>query len=473
MPAPPASPGICFIITGPGLTNILTPVGQAYSDSVPMLVVASTLDVGDAAQGRGRLHEMQDQRGAAATVTRKASTAYTARDTRDLIAEAFAAFASDRPRPTYIEVPIDVLSSPAGDGWSARTAAAMPSPRGEDIDAAVALLDKAKAPVIIAGGGARHAGDAIARIAEATGAVILTTNAGKGAVPESHPLSAGAILPFRGASKIVMDADVVLAAGTEVSETDLWYQSFNIANPMIRIDIDAGSLARPYPAAVAIRADANESLARIADGLAGGPDTTAAKATVADLKAQHLADDDDERKVLRPVLDTIRAALPADTVVATDMTLIAYSGNEIFPVEQPDCWLHPVGFGTLGYALPAAIGAKVGVGDRPVPPSPATTASSTPSTSWPPPPNSASRCRSCCGTTTCSAPSTRTWSTRASSPTPSPRPTRISRPSLKPSTAPAPARRADRAGTGDRTGPCCRSPDAHRDDARNGERVKR
>ncbi|MGI9464972.1 MAG: thiamine pyrophosphate-dependent enzyme, partial [Aestuariivirgaceae bacterium] len=79
-----------------------------------------------------------------------------------------------------------------------------------------------------------------------------------------------------------------------------------------------------------------------------------------------LASDSDNRGVLRPVLETIRAALPADTIIATDMTLIAYAGNEIFPVENPSCWLHPVGFGTLGYALPAAIGAKVGVGDRPV-----------------------------------------------------------------------------------------------------------
>ncbi|NNE22208.1 MAG: decarboxylase, partial [Rhizobiales bacterium] len=151
-------PGVCFIITGPGLTNIMTPLGQAYSDSVSMLVLASTLDVGDAAQGRGRLHEMQDQRGAAATVTQSAATAYTARDARDLIAEAFGKFASERPRPCYIEVPIDVMSSPAGDGWTARTVPSAPAPRREDIDAAVGLLKDAKAPVIIAGGGARNAG---------------------------------------------------------------------------------------------------------------------------------------------------------------------------------------------------------------------------------------------------------------------------------------------------------------------------
>ena len=113
-------PGVCFTITGPGLTNILTPMGQAYSDSVPMLVISSTLDVKDAGQGRGRLHEMRSQLDAAASVSQVASVCYTARDVQDRLAEAFALFASARPRPVYIEIPLDVLKYPAGDGWTAR-----------------------------------------------------------------------------------------------------------------------------------------------------------------------------------------------------------------------------------------------------------------------------------------------------------------------------------------------------------------
>ncbi len=360
-------PGVCFVITGPGLTNLMTPLGQAYSDSVPVLALASTLDVADAAQGRGRLHEMQDQRGAAATVCASAATAYTATDARDLIAEAFCAFSSERQRPYYVEIPIDVLDSPAGDGWTARPLAFAPNPRAEQINQAVQLLSGAKQPVIIAGGGARHAGDALISIAHATGAVIFTTVAGKGAVPEAHPLNAGAVLPQPAAKDIVMQADVVLAAGTELSETDLWYQRFDTANPLIRIDLDAGSLARPYPATVAIKSDAGASLTQIADALpAGEVDLKAVAQKVTDLAQRIRAADDDDRAVQRPVLETIRAALPSDTVITSDMTLIAYAGNELFPVEHPSCWLHPIGFGTLGYALPAAIGAKAGVGDRPV-----------------------------------------------------------------------------------------------------------
>ena len=92
-------PGVCFTITGPGLTNIMTPMGQAWSDSSPVLVISSALDIADSAQGRGRLHEMIDQHGAARTITSLAMRAYTPKDVRDGIAQAFAAFAARAPAP--------------------------------------------------------------------------------------------------------------------------------------------------------------------------------------------------------------------------------------------------------------------------------------------------------------------------------------------------------------------------------------
>ena len=124
-------PGVCFTITGPGLTNILTPLGQAWSDSSNVLVISSALDIKDSAQGRGRLHEMIDQRGAAAAVTSLHMRAYTPKDVRDAVARAFADFASQRPRPAYLEIPLDLLKEPAGEGWVARGLARHPlSPAG-------------------------------------------------------------------------------------------------------------------------------------------------------------------------------------------------------------------------------------------------------------------------------------------------------------------------------------------------------
>jgi 5-guanidino-2-oxopentanoate decarboxylase len=114
-------PGVCFTITGPGLLNILTPMGQAWSDSSNILVVSSALDIGDSAQGRGRLHEMIGQHDAAKSVTSLAMRAYTPLDVQDGLARAFSHFASARPRPAYLEIPLDLFSQSCGPGWKAKT----------------------------------------------------------------------------------------------------------------------------------------------------------------------------------------------------------------------------------------------------------------------------------------------------------------------------------------------------------------
>ena len=351
-------PGVCFTITGPGLLNILTPLGQAWSDSSNVLVISSALDIKDAAQGRGRLHEMLDQRGAAATVTNLAMRAYTPRDVRDCIARAFANFASARPRPAYLEIPLDLLKEPAGEVWTARTLPHVASPSAAGITAAVNKLSAAKRPVIILGGGALHAGGAAIAIAEKLKAPILTTTAGKGAVRADHPLCVGYRLARPEAQSLLMSSDAILCAGSELSETDFWSSDVLIENNLIRIDIDPASLARPHQAEIAILGDANLALVAIASQVTERKGFASA--------AIGTGEPDALRAMLAKVLAVIREALPEETVITSDMTQIAYAANEIFPVQRPRTWLHPVGFGTLGFALPAGIGAKFGVGQTPV-----------------------------------------------------------------------------------------------------------
>lgn len=350
-------PGICFTITGPGLTNILTPLGQAWSDSSNVFVISSALDIKDSAQGRGRLHEMISQFNAASAVTATAMRAYTPKDIQDSVGRAFSGFASARPRPAYLEIPLDLLSDPAGPGWQARKCATRPTHQAGDIDVAVRMLTQAKSPAIILGGGALDGGAAAVRLAEALGAPILTTTAGKGAVPAGHPLCWGYRLGQPAVQELLRSSDCVLAAGTELSETDFWNSNLLLDN-LIRIDIDPASLARPHGARHAILADAAPALAAIAAGLKGA--ATVRPRDVPEPEETPL------RRMLARVLKVVRESLPEDTVIASDMTQIAYAANEIFPVSQPRTWLHPVGFGTLGFALPVAIGAKFAVGTKPV-----------------------------------------------------------------------------------------------------------
>ncbi len=151
-------PGVCFTITGPGLTNIMTPLGQAWSDSSAILVISSALDIVDGPQGRGRLHEMRKQREAAASVVELNMVAYTPADVRDLIAQALSLFAGSRPRPAYLELPLDLLKQPAGPGWVTRGLPRRPTASADLCRQAARLLASASSPLMIIGGGAMDAG---------------------------------------------------------------------------------------------------------------------------------------------------------------------------------------------------------------------------------------------------------------------------------------------------------------------------
>ncbi len=349
--------GICFTISGPGVTNILTPMGQAWSDSSNVLVISTALDVAYAAQGRGRLHEMISQFDAAKATTQFASRAYTAQDVQNAFAASFAQFASARPRPAYIEIPLDVLSQPAGSGWNAAGLPSRPQANDMAVNAAITKINAAKKPCILLGGGAHGAGASALHIAESCQAPILTTVAGKGNVPTNHPLVWGSYLAQPDIQKFLLESDCVLVVGSELSETDFWNLDFTISQNLIRIDIDPASLARPHSAEIAILGDAATTLAKIAKGV---------KSRTAHAPPAPNAQDNELRITLKKILDVIREALPPETVVCSDMTQIAYAANEIFPMYNPRTWIHPSGFGTLGFALPAAIGAKFGVGEKPV-----------------------------------------------------------------------------------------------------------
>ena len=199
-------------------------------------------------------------------------------------------------------------------------------------------------------------------------AVILTTISGKGIVASDHPLCLGTRLSQDKIRETLRRADVILAVGTEISETDLWETKITIPGKVIRIDIDPASLVRPHAAALPILADAATALAALAAALSERgkrPGNPKARPFIRDHLAGEPEGEDRLRADLRIVLDKIRQALPRETVIASDMTQIAYAANEIFPMDLPRRWLHPAGFGTLGYALPAAIGARAGRPDLP------------------------------------------------------------------------------------------------------------
>ena len=240
-----------------------------------------------------------------------------------------------------------------------------PSPSADAIGEATRLLQQASRPVIIAGGGSIACGEALERFAAALGAPVVLTNAAKGVMAADHPLCLGATLSLAPVLALIGSADVVVALGTELAETDSWVDRLPLSSALIRIDIDAMAVQRDYPASVALVGDAGHALAALNESIGNNSraithaelDAVRRKCTQAmsPLSRTHMN-----------VLEAMRGALPDDAIVVTDMTQIAYTGNTHYACSRPRSWFHPNGYGTLGYALPAAIGARLGAPERAV-----------------------------------------------------------------------------------------------------------
>ena len=363
-------PAAAFVISGPGLTNILTAAAQAYSDSVPLLVIASAPARASFTKQWGVLHELRDQAGLAAGVFGIARSACSAEDVRDHLRLCLASFRTGRPRPAYLEIPLDVLAESTAlpaERFETGSVPLQPQAGTEQIDAAVRVLALAARPLIIAGGGARHAGAELHRLADMLDCPLMTTAAGKGVLAESHPANFGTSLPYAPAQRLILDADAVLAVGTEMGETDLYFATkLSLGGVLIRIDVDQAKLSDQYGADVRLWSDARHALHAINQALACRSQEAAAPsrwrtalAGAAALRAEIEGGLDGKTRAQWSALRAIKAALPRDGVVFSDMTQIAYFGNYAYPVETPGLWFHPSGYGTLGFAMPAALGAKI------------------------------------------------------------------------------------------------------------------
>ncbi|WP_296418497.1 thiamine pyrophosphate-binding protein [Pseudooctadecabacter sp.] len=368
-------PGVCYVITGPGVLNALTPLGQAYSDSVPVLMVASCLD--ETAATRGQLHQMRDQEGAAATVTDWSDTAQTPQAAYALIDRALQDMATNRPRPKALHVPIAQLEAEAAPDWPAKPflGPRPVEPEPDWITYTAQEVAQAKRPLFIFGGGARDAAVApvgqgqptpVQALLARSGAAAFTTFAGRGIVPADYPLLLGSYLSRPEAEGLIGSADLVIAIGTELAEVDLWRDQLGHSGRLIRVDIDAEPLASNLPGQTPIRSDATRFVQALTDALGdGAPQTGWTQAEAADFRARMRSAVSAERPGLLGVIDAVQAAMPTDAMIYSDMCQLAYAAKEVWNMDRPGHWHHPYGFGTLGYALPAGIGGAVARPDGP------------------------------------------------------------------------------------------------------------
>jgi acetolactate synthase-1/2/3 large subunit len=364
-------PGVCFTITGPGLSNIATALGQAYADSIPVLVISSENRTGEIGTGRGFLHEMPEQLGLAARVTAMSKRLAQPAELPQLLAQAFVCMTGGRPRPAYLEIPRDLMTADAS-----AFPAAVPAPRAPRPSAPAAMIAEAArqlrdaaAPLILAGGGALRAAAPLRQLAERLDApVVMTVNA-RGLLPPDHPLCVPVSPSLETVRRLIAAADLVLAVGTELGPTD--YDMYGLSEfpqprHLIRIDIDAEQLDRNAHAHLALRADAAPALEALLALELGPARPGTAAAQVRNVRGEALAELTPAMRRQLDFLDVIRDTLPQGILVG-DSTQPVYAGNLGFAAATPGSWFNSAtGFGTLGYALPAATGAGLAAPERPV-----------------------------------------------------------------------------------------------------------
>ncbi len=355
-------PGVCTLITGPGVTNATTGIGQAYADSVPMLVISSANDRPSLGKGWGRLHETSDLCAITRPLTEFSAMVHHPDELPELIAKAFTVFCSQRPRPVHIAIPIDVMEMPVVDQWDPCTPSALPTPAESSINSAVDMLVKADRPIIAVGGGAQHAPKQVTLLAELLSAAVVSSNAGKGIVADSHPLSLGGGVISPAVQRYLAQADVVLAIGTELGEADSFIYDLPVNGKVVRVDIDPQRFNDAFPAAAAVLGDAKRACEMMIASLEDGSANEDKQDIAAELNAVRKQQQREYTAVERQhivVLDLMRSLLPDDAVIMGDIAQVVYTGTAAMKTELPGTWFYPAGFGTLGCAVPGAIGAKL------------------------------------------------------------------------------------------------------------------
>lgn len=364
-------PGVCFIITGPGMTNILTAMGQAYADSIPMLVISSVNERDRLGLGKGYLHELPNQSAMVAGVSAFSHTVMSVEELPAVLARAFAVFDSERPRPVHIELPLDIITAPADHmKLMPRLRMARPAPARSPLHEAAAKLAQAKKPLLLLGGGCVDAQAEARALATALDAPTALTINAKGLLQPDHPLLIGSNQSLQPVRQLAEEADVVLAIGTELGETDydvVFDGNFKLSGELIRIDIDAQQLLCNFTPSIALHSDARTAMRALLELLPQRqPDASSLGAQRAAAVRAQLAEDFSGWAHYRQLFDTILGALP-DARFVGDSTQTVYSGNHLVELNGARRWFNSsTGYGTLGYGLPAAIGAKLAEPSRPV-----------------------------------------------------------------------------------------------------------
>ena len=366
-------PGVALVVPGAGLYNAASGLTNAYSRSMPVLLIAGQIPRGAIGKNLGAVHEIADQSGTVRSVTKWQRQASRPREVPDAVFEAFRQMRTGRPRPVLIEMPPEAgvereevqLRDPA------RISRIVPSP--DDLRDAAQVIAQSSTPLIFAGGGVARsdAEQALVRLAEATNIPVITSSGGKGVIPDSHPLSYGSCFSPRGERQemnqlfgVMQSADVVIGIGAR----------FSLGNPageastLVNINIDDTELTRVQSNTIPLHGDARVTIEALLPYLieAGAGERPSPAEAVSAARSLIGYYDTELKEPLYEVLDAIRNGTPDDAFIVWDVTQFGYYARTHWQVNQPKTYIDSGYSFNLGYAFPTALGVKVAKPDRPV-----------------------------------------------------------------------------------------------------------
>jgi acetolactate synthase-1/2/3 large subunit len=356
-------PGVAMVVPGVGVYNAASGLATAYACSSPVLLLAGQVNRAGIGKDLGLLHDVHDQLDLVRPITKWARRVLDADAIPAAVREAFRQMTTGRSRPVEIEIPPETFAE--------KTDAAVVPPGPDEpvvldaaaLESARALLADASSPLVVAGGGV-VLGDAspqLTRVAEMLQAPVVTTREGKGAIDDRHALSIGTMWVNPRMRPAIDAADVVLAVGTR-------FQGFNLGDHqrLVHVDVDAGQIGRNRAADVAVVGPAATALEALAELLES---SVAGRASRVDEARARRAEAEAQLRAIGPqaaMVEALRAGVPDDGVLVCDTTTVAYMCHMHYPVYEPRTYLSTSYMGTLGFAYPAALGAKVAQPDRAV-----------------------------------------------------------------------------------------------------------
>ena len=352
--------GVALTVPGPGAANAATGLLEAFTDCVPVLLITGQSHSRFYEKDPSKLFHGLDQMSFFRPITKYCAIARSTDEIPDVLDEAFRALRSGRPGPVVLEFPDDVLTGSTKVGIPPvveRRPGATPDPNAIQ-EVSKALAD-ASMPMIVAGSAVIHAGarEELRLLAEKLNAPVAVTRCAKGVLREDHPLALTQCCRFV-ADEAMKAADCTLAIGTRFAPLDTRHYALELPRPLIQIDEDPREIGLEYPCELSVVGDLKASLKALIETIEHGQNNW--KQLLQKFRKRFAA------QPPVPLLSEIREVLPEEGILSVDAHAIGYATHDEFPVVDPSNYLFPNITVALGYAFPAALGAKAAHPDRPV-----------------------------------------------------------------------------------------------------------